>query len=172
MIIEVYTGRTQDRPKWVNLISMVKENDKIVFDSVSRMSRTSDEGFADYKALYQRGITLEFINEPQIDTAVYRESLQIDIPMTGTDADLILKGVEQYLMKLAEKQIKIAFDQARKEVDDLRQRTIEGLQTARLAGKNSVVHMDAVLQKRNGRQKISSSSGTDSLAEIYVRLTV
>ena len=85
MIIEVYTGRTQDRPKWVNLISMVKENDKIVFDSVSRMSRTSDEGFADYKALYQRGITLEFINEPQIDTAVYRESLQIDIPMTGTD---------------------------------------------------------------------------------------
>ena len=110
MIIEVYTGRTQDRPKWVNLISMVKENDKIVFDSVSRMSRTSDEGFADYKALYQRGITLEFINEPQIDTAVYRESLQIDIPMTGTDADLILKGVEQYLMKLAEKQIKIAFD--------------------------------------------------------------
>ena len=127
MIIEVYTGRTQDRPKWVNLISMVKENDKIVFDSVSRMSRTSDEGFADYKALYQRGITLEFINEPQIDTA--------DIPMTGTDADLILKGVEQYLMKLAEKQIKIAFDQAQKEVDDLRQRTIEGLQTARLAGK-------------------------------------
>ena len=42
MIIEVYTGRTQDRPKWVNLISMVKENDKIVFDSVSRMSRSSD----------------------------------------------------------------------------------------------------------------------------------
>jgi hypothetical protein len=32
--------------------------------------------------------------------------------MTGTDADLILRGVEQYLMKLAEKQIKIAFDQA------------------------------------------------------------
>ena len=62
MIIEVYTGRTQDRPKWVNLISMVKENDKIVFDSVSRMSRTSDEGFADYKALYQRGITLESVS--------------------------------------------------------------------------------------------------------------
>ena len=145
MIIEVYTGRTQDRPKWVNLISLVKENDKIVFDSVSRMSRTSDEGFADYKALYQRGITLEFINEPQIDTAVYRESLQIDIPMTGTDADLILKGVEQYLMKLAEKQIKIAFDQAQKEVDDLRQRTIEGLQTARLAGKKQMCIRDRFL---------------------------
>ena len=84
---------------------------------------------------------------------MYRESLQIDIPMTGTDADLILKGVEQYLMKLAEKQIKIAFDQAQKEVDDLRQRTIEGLQTARLAGKNSVVHMVAVLQKKERKAK-------------------
>ena len=99
------------------------------------MSRTSDEGFADYKELYQRDVELEFLNEPQINTAVYREALQVSIPMTGTDADLILRGVEQYLMKLAEKQIKIAFDQAQKEVDDLRQHTIEGLETARLSGK-------------------------------------
>lgn len=48
---------------------------------------------------------------------------------------MTIKGVEQYLIKLAEKQIKIAFDQAQKEVDDLRQRTIEGLETARLSGK-------------------------------------
>ena len=32
-------------------------------------------------------------------------------------------------------QIKIAFDQAEKEVMDLRQRTKEGIETARLAGK-------------------------------------
>ena len=135
MIIEVYTGRMQDRPKWVRFLPTLKPHDKVVFDSVSRMSRTSDEGFADYKELYQRDVELEFLNEPQINTAVYREALQVSIPMTGTDADLILRGVEQYLMKLAEKQIKIAFDQAQKEVDDLRQRTIEGLETARLSGK-------------------------------------
>ena len=45
------------------------------------------------------------------------------------------KSLSRLMMKLAEKQIKIAFDQAQKEVDDLRQRTIEGLQTARLSGK-------------------------------------
>lgn len=38
-------------------------------------------------------------------------------------------------MKLAERQIFLAFQQAEKEVDDLHQRTKEGIETARLAGK-------------------------------------
>ncbi len=37
--------------------------------------------------------------------------------------------------KLAAKQIRIAFEQAQKEVDDLHQRTREGIETARLNGK-------------------------------------
>ncbi len=36
---------------------------------------------------------------------------------------------------VAERQIQLAFDQAQKEVDDLHQRTREGLATARLQGK-------------------------------------
>lgn len=43
--------------------------------------------------------------------------------MTGTDVDLILAGVNQYLMKLAEKQVELAFEQAQKERDDLSERT-------------------------------------------------
>lgn len=38
-------------------------------------------------------------------------------------------------MRLAENQIRIAFDQAQKEVDDLRERTKEGIETARRNGK-------------------------------------
>lgn len=38
-------------------------------------------------------------------------------------------------MELAKEQIKIAFDQAEKEVDDLRKRTKQGIETARLRGK-------------------------------------
>lgn len=38
-------------------------------------------------------------------------------------------------MRLAKKQIQLAFDQAEKEVSDLRQRTREGIETARLNGK-------------------------------------
>ena len=49
--------------------------------------------------------------------------------------DHILKGINLYLMELAKEQIRLAFEQAEKEVQDLHQRTREGIETARLAGK-------------------------------------
>ena len=55
--------------------------------------------------------------------------------MTGTEVDLILNGVNRYLLALAEKQIRIAFAQAQQEVDYIHQRTREGIETARLNGK-------------------------------------
>lgn len=136
IVREIYTGRTQERPKWMKLQPQLKpEEDKIVFDSVSRMSRNSDEGFEDYQKLFSEKIELEFLQEPHIDTVVYRNALQVHIPRTGTNVDVILSAVEEYLMLLAKEQIRIAFDQAQKEVDDLRQRTKEGIETARLNGK-------------------------------------
>ena len=59
----------------------------------------------------------------------------MQIPRTGTEVDIILEAIEAYQVKLAEKQVHIAFQQAQKELDDLRQRTIEGLETARRSGK-------------------------------------
>ena len=135
IIREVYTGRTQDRPKWINLQPLLKPGDKIVFDSVSRMARNSEEGFEEYQKLFGKKVNLEFLQERHINTEVYRNALKISIPKTGTNIDVILEAVEQYLMLLAKEQIKIAFDQAQKEVDDLRQRTREGIETARLNGK-------------------------------------
>ena len=38
-------------------------------------------------------------------------------------------------MELAKEQIRIAFEQSQKEVDDLRQRTREGMETAKMSGK-------------------------------------
>jgi len=43
--------------------------------------------------------------------------------------------INKYMLRLAERQIQLAFDQAEKEVTDLHQRTREGIATARLAGK-------------------------------------
>ena len=57
------------------------------------------------------------------------------IELQGTDEDEIFKGLNNYFRKLAAKQSRIAFDQAEKEVQDLRQRTREGIETARLNGK-------------------------------------
>lgn len=133
---EVYTGtKTDGRKKWEQLLRIVKPGDTIVFDSVSRMSRNAAEGFATYQELFDNGIELEFLKEPHINTAVYKKALNNHIAMTGTKTDIILKAVNEYLMELAKEQIIIAFEQAEKEVTDLHQRTREGIETARLEGK-------------------------------------
>ena len=43
--------------------------------------------------------------------------------------------MERCSLALAKEQILLAFEQAEKEVQDLHQRTVEGIETARLAGK-------------------------------------
>ena len=99
------------------------------------MSRNAQEGFIQYQEWFQQGINLIFIKEPHINTDTYKQALDSKISLTGDDVDLILQGVNEYLLTLAKKQIKIAFDQSEKEVSDLRQRTKEGILTAKLNGK-------------------------------------
>lgn len=135
IIEEAYTGTTTDRPQWNRIYNKVRANDTIIFDSVSRMSRNADEGCKAYEELYNRGVNLIFLKEPHINTDTYKQSLNGLVSMTNTDVDFILEGVNKYLMALAKSQIKIAFQQAEKEVEDLHQRTKEGIETARLAGK-------------------------------------
>lgn len=135
IVQEAFSGTTLDRPQWQKLSRTVRSGDVIVFDSVSRMSRDADEGWKAYSELMGREISLVFLKEPQINTSVYLDALNGGVSMTGTDADLILQGVNAYLMRLAERQIQLAFEQAEKEVSDLHQRTREGIETARLAGK-------------------------------------
>lgn len=135
MIREEYTGTTMDRREWGKLETAARAGDTIVFDSVSRMSRTADEGFAVYQELYNRGVELVFLKEPHINTETYRKALAVCVPLTGTDVDYILEGVNKYLMTLAREQIRLAFAQAEKEVQDLHKRTSEGMETARLNGK-------------------------------------
>ena len=135
ILTEIYTGTKQDRPEWGKLYKKVKDGDTIVFDSVSRMSRDAAEGFQTYEDLYKRNIDLIFLKEPHISTQTYKNALKNQITMTGTSVDYILDGVNKYLMELAKEQIRLAFSQAQKEVDDLHQRTKEGIETARINGK-------------------------------------
>ena len=65
IIQEAYTGTKMDRPKWIRLYSRVREGDTIIFDSVSRMSRNAEEGFAMYEELFNRQVCLIFLKEPQ-----------------------------------------------------------------------------------------------------------
>ena len=135
LIQEAYTGTTIDRKEWTKLYKAVKAGDTIIFDSVSRMSRNAVEGFTAYEELFRRGVELVFLKEPHINTKTFKTAIETAIPMTGTNLDFILDGVNKYLMALAKEQIIIAFQQAEKEVADLHQRTREGIETARLNGK-------------------------------------
>lgn len=138
---EAYTGTKIDRPVFDKLLKQIDkdlENGKpvtLVFDSVSRMSRSAEDGYKLYQELYGKGVNLVFLKEPHINTATYDKAKQNSIPTTGTKFDKVIEAINDYIADLAKEQIELAFAQAQKEVDDLHERTREGIQTARLNGK-------------------------------------
>ena len=142
IIKEFYTGTKQDRPSWNKLISQIKTADTIVFDSVSRMSRNAGEGYKDYKMLYELGVHLIFLNEPLINTSVFDSTrnnlLNVNIETGNTAVDDFFKGniqlINNFMMALAEEQIKAAFEQSEKEVTDLHSRISQGMREAKKNG--------------------------------------
>lgn len=142
LIKEYYTGTTQNRPLWDKLMKQIRTGDTIVFDSVSRMSRNVDEGFKDYKTLYESGINLIFLNEPLINTSIFDSTktnlLEISVKTGNAAIDDYFTGninlINNLLMALAEEQIKSAFLQSEKEVSDLHSRISQGIREAKKNG--------------------------------------
>lgn len=141
---EAYTGTTMVRPEWDKLMKMVRSGDLIIFDSVSRMSRSADEGIETYMILYNMGVNLVFLKERHIDTESYKEAMDqanIDIQIEkdasaeGTLLGDIIKALNKFMQAKVRADIEKAFEQAEKEVQDLRCRTKEGIMTARANGK-------------------------------------
>ena len=142
IIREFYTGTRQDRPGWIKLMNIIKKEDTIVFDSVSRMSRNATEGFKDYQRLYKMGVNLIFLKEPLINSSVFDSTrnnlINISVETGNTAVDDFFRGnlklINNFMMALAEEQIKTAFDQAEKEVTDLHGRISEGMREAKKNG--------------------------------------
>lgn len=133
------------------------------------MSRSEEEGCIEYEKWFNRGLTLEFLKEPHINTEVYRQALerQINITLKTGDAatdnfmNAIVDALNKYIIELAKQQIRIAFAQAEKEVTDLHQRTREGINTARLNGKQIGLKEGAKLQVKKAapaKEKIKKYS--------------
>lgn len=136
IVQEAYTGTKIERPQFDKLLKTVKAKDTIVFDSVSRMSRNADEGLQTYFQLFEKGVNLVFLKEHYIDTDTYKSAIKQSIGTTGNEiTDIYIEATNKVIKLLAEKQIKKAFEQSQKEVEDLHQRTKEGIETARLNGK-------------------------------------
>ncbi len=144
IVSEIYTGSTDNRPKWRKLFRQCQNGivEKLVFDEVSRFSRNAQEAIAEYKQLYEMGIELEFLKEPHINSNVYRQASErkIDISTDTMDHDTanlistVIDGLNEYLMAVAEKQIYLAFEHAQLERELLAKRTSEGLKRAKLMG--------------------------------------
>ena len=127
---EKFTGTTSDRPEWKKLIKIVREGDTIIFDSVSRMSRDGEEGYNDYLNLWKRKINLMFLNEQYLNTEIFNSQIAMydkieNIEIDDTFSPLI-KGIVETLKNILRKQIKVAFEQAEKERDDIVKRITEG----------------------------------------------
>lgn len=144
IIREIYTGTKMcERKEFEKLLRKVSDGDTLVFDSVSRMSRTSQDGYKTYEELYKRGVSLVFLKEPHINTSTYQQAMDnqffVKIKTGDQASDELMSGilnaVNNYMLSLAKRQIQLAFEQAEKEVTDLHQRTREGIETARLNGK-------------------------------------
>lgn len=150
IVKETYTGtKIVGRKDWEKLYRLIKKEAvskkvRIIFDSVSRFSRNADEGCMLYEELFNMDVDLVFLKEPHINTDVYKKALQNQVEIklnTGNRAtddfvNNIIDALNKYTIDLAKVQIRIAFEQAEKEVQDLHQRTREGIQTARLNGKH------------------------------------
>lgn len=143
IISETYTGTKLDRPEWNKLMKRIKTGDTIVFDEVSRMSRNAEEGFTLYQELYAAGIKLVFLKEPYVNTDSYTEAMNGTINMNINSGDSatddlvnsIMAALNQFMLTKVKKDIQKAFDMAQKEVDYLHKRTREGIETAKLNGK-------------------------------------
>ena len=124
-----FTGATTDRPNFNKLYKILKAGDTVVFDSVSRMSRNVAEGANLYEELYNKGVSLIFLNEPYCNTDTYKQSAEQSIPETGNEiADIYIQATNQVIMILAKRQIQIAFEQAEKESQDICRRVKDGMQ--------------------------------------------
>ena len=106
------------------------------------MISNAEEGFKNYQMLYHMGVHLIFLNEPLINTSVLDSTrsnlLKVDISIGDAAVDTFFKGnidlINNFMMALAEEQIKAAFDQAEKEVTDLHSRISQGIREARKNG--------------------------------------
>ena len=153
VVREFYTGTTQNRPGWDKLMGLIKKEDTIVFDSVSRMSRNAQEGYKDYKILYEQGVNLIFLNEPLINTSVFDSTrnnlLKVNVETGNEAVDNFFKGnidlINNFLMALAEEQIKTAFEQSEKEVSDLHSRISQGIRESKKNGTHIGLNQGTIL---------------------------
>ncbi len=88
--------------------------------------------------LLEKGINLEFINEPHINTDYYKkmQAQTVAIAKSGRESvdnliQSVLTAITEFQKAETKEQIRVAFEQAEKEVTDLHKRISQGIQTTK-----------------------------------------
>lgn len=118
IFIDKLSGKNTDRPQYQLLKSHVRRGDTVIFDSITRMSRSMDDIKNEYKYFVDNGISLEFIKE---------QMLNYDIDKVETDP--VMRAIPDMILTLL-----AAF--AEKERLDTRERQAEGIAAAKRKGKH------------------------------------
>ena len=116
VFVEKMSGKNFDRPKYQLLKQLVRKDDEIVFDSITRMGRTMKETLKEYEWFVENGVQLKFIKEPMINTSNEQD-------------DIIKQAIQRVILTVL-----AAF--AEKERIDSKIRQAEGIQAAQAKGKH------------------------------------
>jgi len=116
--VDKLSGKDTNRPQYQALKLEVKAGDTVIFDSITRMSRSMDDIEDEYKWFTDRNISLQFINEPTINYDVNK-----------VEQDPIMKAIPKMVLTILS-----AF--AEKERTDIRERQRQGIEAARRQGKH------------------------------------
>lgn len=116
VFIDKASGKDTDRAQYQRMKDKLRKGDVVVFDSITRMSRNMLDTKREYEWYVTRGIALEFVQEPMLNTA-------------GKDAsdDVLQRAISDIILTLL-----AAF--AEKERTDTRIRQAEGIAAARKRG--------------------------------------
>jgi len=116
--VDKLSGKDTDRPQYQALKLEVKAGDTVIFDSITRMSRSMDDIEDEYKWFTDRNISLQFVNEPTINYDVNK-----------VEHDPIMRAIPKMVLTILS-----AF--AEKERTDIRERQRQGIEAARRQGKH------------------------------------
>lgn len=90
------TGANFNREDWQRIDKLATEGDGIIFPDLSRFTRgDTEEGYKKYMELYNRGVTLVFIDNPTLDTEYIKQLLHI-----AKEENLLTKGLVESIVKI------------------------------------------------------------------------
>ena len=135
------SGKSFNRPAWLELESDIQAGDTIVFKDICRFTREYEEGFQKYMNLLNKGVSLVFIDNPTVSTDYIKSMMDVAERQQNRIAKKSLRDTIELLLL-------VELDRAEKEREITVQRIIDGIKAS---------------DKKSGRKEGTLDKMTDEL---------